>query len=145
MKARFALNEVEALTSPPCSFSRTDRPRCNRAPSVFGLVAGIGGDVATSAEVAVVGRPVVDVCVRPTPGKVAVLAPAVFGTDPAANLDAHVGARDVIKFHTVQAANLHVLDELKTRGPAIFNDGGCDAAKTTARAIAIRSACNSPH
>src|SRR4029077_13712768 len=98
--------------------------------TVFGLVAGIGGDVATSAEVAVVGRPVVDVSVRPTPGEVTVLAPAVFGTDPEANLDAHVGARDVIESHTVQAANLHVLDELKTRGPAIFNDGGCDAAKT---------------
>ena len=42
--------------------------------TVFGLVAGIGRDVATSAKVAVVGRPVVDVCVRPTPGEVAVLA-----------------------------------------------------------------------
>ena len=60
--------------------------------TVFGLVAGIGRDVTAGTEVAVVRRAVIDVLVRPTPGEVTVLTPAVFGTDPAANLDAHVGA-----------------------------------------------------
>src|SRR6185312_8208782 len=80
--------------------------------TVFGLVAGISRDVTAGAEVAVVCRPVVDVAVRPTPGEVAVVAPAIFGTDPAANLDAHVGARDVIEPDAVQAADFDVLDRL---------------------------------
>src|SRR5215813_5842696 len=84
--------------------------------AVFGLVAGIGRDVAAGTEVAVVRRAVVDVVVRPTPGEVAVLAPAILGTDPAADLDAHVCAWDVVEPHTIQAANLHVLDELKKDG-----------------------------
>src|SRR5262249_51142885 len=77
--------------------------------AVFGLVARIGGDVAAGTEVAVVRRTIVDVVVRPTPGKVAVLAPAIFGTHPATDLDAHVGARDVIEPDPIQRANLHVL------------------------------------
>ena len=84
--------------------------------TVFGLVAGVGRDVAASTEVAVIGQTVVDVVVRPTPGEVAVLAIAVFGADPAADLDAHVGAGDVIEPHTVQAANLHVLDRFGLDG-----------------------------
>src|SRR5262249_37784263 len=83
--------------------------------AVFGLVAGIGRDVAAGADVAVVRRTVVAVAIYPTQGEVAILAPAVLGTDPAANLDAHVRARDVVEPHPIQAANLHVLDELKKR------------------------------
>ena len=99
--------------------------------TVFGLVAGIGRDVTAGAEVAVVRRAVIDVLVRPTPGEVTVLAPAVFGTDPAANLDAHVGAGDVIESHTVQAANLHVLDRFGLNGkigclrPCYCNEPRC--------------------
>ena len=77
------------------------------------------------------------VTVRPTPGEVTVLTPAVFGTDPAANLDAHVGARDVIESHTVQAANLHVLDRFGLNGkigclrPSYRNEPRCRAKEKT--------------
>src|SRR5262249_44793416 len=97
--------------------------------AVFGLVAGICRDVATGTKVAVVRRTVVDVTVGPTPGELAVLAPAVLGTDPAANLDAHVGARDVIEPHAVQAANLHVLDELKESAARNSTHRACQSSR----------------
>src|SRR5689334_8642466 len=113
-------------------FRNADRDvTANRA--VFGLVAGISSDVTASAEVTVVGRAVVDVGARPTPGEVTILTPAVFGADPAANLDAHVGAGDVVEPHTVQAANLHVLDRFGLDGkigclrPCYRNESRCRA------------------
>ena len=53
--------------------------------------------------------------------------------DPAADLDAHVSARDVIETHPVQAANLHVLDRLGLYGkigclrPSYRNESRCRA------------------
>src|SRR5215475_2994048 len=93
--------------------------------TVFGLVAGIRRDVTPRAEVAVVGRTVVEVSVRPAPGKIAVVAPTVFGTDPAANLDAHVRARDVIEPHTVHAADPE------------YSTGFALTGRSAARALAI--------
>ena len=82
--------------------------------TVFGLRAGIGRDVTTVTGHEVVGRAVVDVGGRGAPkrtvGHVAVVAVAHLHTDPTANLDAGIGARDVIETRTVQATNLHVLD-----------------------------------
>ena len=77
--------------------------------TVFGLRAGIGRDVTTVAGHEVVGRAVVDVGGHRTVGHVAVVAVAHLHTDPTANLDASIGARDVIETRTVQATNLHVL------------------------------------
>jgi len=101
--------------------------------AVFGLVTRIRRDVAASTEVAVIGKTVVDIVIRPTPGEVAVLAPAIFGTDPAADLDAHIGAGDVVKPDPIQAANLHVLDRLGLYGkisclrPSYGNETRCRA------------------
>jgi hypothetical protein len=90
-------------------------------------------DVAAGTEVAVVVERLLTLCVRPTPGEVAVLAPAIFGTDPAADLDAHIGAGDVIEPDPIQAANLHVLDRLGLYGkisclrPSYGNETRCRA------------------
>jgi hypothetical protein len=78
--------------------------------AVFGLAARVRRDIAPRAPDAVVGRAIVDVCVRPAPGEIAVGAIGIFGADPPADLDAHVGAWNVIKSHTVQAADFDVVD-----------------------------------
>src|SRR5262249_37333964 len=62
---------------------------------------------------------------------------AVLGADPAADLDAHVCAWDVIETHPVQAANLHVLDRLGLYGkigclrPSYRNEPRCRAKEKT--------------
>ena len=105
--------------------------------AVFGLVTGVCRDVATGTEVAVVRRAVVGVGARPSPGEVAVLAVAIFGADPAADLDAHVGAGDVIEPDAVQATNLHVLDRFGLNGkigclrPSYRNEPRCRAKEKT--------------
>src|SRR5689334_4497912 len=106
--------------------------------AVFGLVAGVRRDVAAGPEVAVVARAVVDILVRPTPGEVTVLAVTVFGTDPAADLDAHVGAGNVVEPHTVQAANLHVLDRFDGTGAELFSNGN------VAKALDLKTSLRQP-
>src|SRR4029453_828281 len=77
--------------------------------AVFGLVAGIGRDVAADTIPEVVREPVVDVATLHA-GRSAVHAVGRFEAHIAADLDAHISARDVIETHPVQAANLHVRD-----------------------------------
>src|SRR5262245_38036490 len=84
--------------------------------AVFGLIARVRRDVAAGAEIAVVRGTIVDVVVRPTPGEVAVLPIAIFSTDPAADLDAHVSAGNVVEAHPIQAADLDVLNGLRLDG-----------------------------
>ena len=123
---------VRGVTSPPVvARAQTDRDvAAHRA--VFGLVAGIGRDVTADAEVVVVGVAVVDVAVLHSQANCR-SRPKLLGADPAADLDAHIGAGDVIEPHTVQAANLHVLDRLGLNGkigclrPSYRNETRCGA------------------
>ena len=89
------------------------------------LVAGVEGDVTARAPGRVVGRAVVDVGVGERTGRgAAVVVVIVLLTHPAADFQAHIGARDVVEPHTVQAANLHVLDRFgRARGEKPNNDG----------------------
>ena len=89
--------------------------------AVFGLRAGIGRDVATVTGVVVSGRTVVGVAAQRTVAHVAGVAVRRLQTNPAANLDARIGARDVIETRTVQATNLHVL----TYNYRIASDSAC--------------------
>ena len=89
--------------------------------AVFGLRAGIGRDVATVTGVEVSGRTVCNVGDHRTVGHVAGVAVGRLHTNPAANLDASIGARDVIETRTVQATNLHVL----TYDYRIASDSAC--------------------
>ena len=84
--------------------------------AVFRLVAGISRDVATRTERAVARGTVTVVAVERTPGHVAVIAIGGFGADPAAHLQAHIGAGDVIEPDAIQATNLHVLDRFGLNG-----------------------------
>src|SRR6266851_3793072 len=105
--------------------------------AIFRLVARISRDVATRTERAVARVTALNVIVERTPGHVAVIAIGVFGTDPAAHLQAHVGAGDVIKPDAVQATNLHVLDRFGLDGkigclrPGYRNESRCRAKEKT--------------
>src|SRR5664279_4485683 len=102
----------------------------NRA--VFGLVASISRDVTAFTPPQVVGVAVVAVRVKGRNGRT-VHAPGSFGANPAADLQAHVSARDVIEPRTVQATDLHVLDRLGLDGkigslrPSHRNETRCAA------------------
>ncbi len=101
----------------------------------LGLRAGISRDVtARLPRPAVVARPGVDVG-RPevTVGQVAVRVDTQVLTDPTADLEAGIGARDVIEPRTIQTANLHVLDRFGLNGkigclrPSDRNETRCAA------------------
>ena len=104
--------------------------------TVFGLVAGIGRDVAADTPPIVVGRVVVHEAILDV-GRRAVHAVGRFDAYPTANLDAHIGAGNVIEPHTVQAAYLHVLDRLGLDGkigclrPSYRNESRCRAEEKT--------------
>ena len=97
---------------------------------VFGLVAGIGRDVAADTIPEVVRPAVVNVATLDA-GRCAVHTVGRFKPHIAADLDAHISARDVIETHPVQAANLHVLDRRGLYGkigclrPSYRNESRC--------------------
>lgn len=101
--------------------------------AVSGLAAGVGGDIAAGAHHAVVGGAGVGVVRERTPaGEVADAAPAILEAGPAADLQADVGARNVVEPCAVERANLHVLDRFGLDGKI-----GCrHAVAVTARAAA---------
>src|ERR1019366_934993 len=85
--------------------------------AVLGLVTGVRGDVATHLRTQVSRGPRAVLAGRQRAvGGVSVVPPGVINARPAADFQAHIGARDVIEPRTIQTANLHVLDRLGLYG-----------------------------
>ena len=80
--------------------------------AVFGLVADVDGDVAARPHRLVAGGAAVGVGVERPPRHVAVAAPRRFAADPAADLDAQIGARHVVEAGAIEAADFDILDRL---------------------------------
>src|SRR5581483_8034585 len=98
--------------------------------AVGGLVTRIGRDVTARRAAVVVGGAAIRLAVERAGRAAAAVSPEQLLTDPATDLQAHVGARDVIEPHTVQAANLHVLDRFGLDGKiGRLRPSDCDDAR----------------
>src|SRR4029077_7249226 len=102
--------------------------------TVFGLVTNVRGDVTASPEHFVAGLPLIRVGIERTPSQAAVdSAVGDFSANPAADLNAQVGAGHIVESCPVEAANLHVFDRLGLDGkisclPRSYrNQTGCGA------------------
>ena len=110
--------------------------------TVFGLIAGIGGDVTAHAPPLVVGGAVIQVrrSSRRSASKTR-SCPSRIRRGPSRHLQAHVGAGNVIEPDPVQAANLHVLDRLGLYGkigglrPSYGNETRCRAKEKAFHAL----------
>jgi len=127
---------VEACTGVHRSFgvvTRSTNRDVGTESAVFGLRTGVSRDVATVTGAIVARRAIGFVTDQRAVRHVAGVVITVLHADPAADLDAGIGARDVIEPRTIQTTNLHVLDRLGLDGkigslrPSNRNETRCTA------------------